>query len=358
MIPRCLIKYLTCLLLLLAFSAPALAEEEAKKPQGPPPMLVSVGTVKSGSAQPMVELVGTVRYLRTSRVAGEISGIVEDIHFDEGDRVKAGEPLLQLNTDLLQRSISGTRASHQQVLIQLERARKDLHRIEALFHQDSIAEIVYDENHYRVLALEKEALALKAALDRQLLEQRKTAILAPFDGLVLEKNTERGEWVSAGGQVALIADDKEIEIVVNVPQNLLTYLKEGKKIEIRSGGRTFQGRFTHFVAQGDIATRTFAVKVRVKNSSDLLEGMEAHVMLPAGEMVEGLLVPRDAVIRKFGKKMIFTVADGLARMVPVQVTGYLETQVAVKGDGLAAGQQVVTKGNERIQDGQAVRFGN
>lgn len=352
---RHLILHIFCLLLILLCSVPALAEEDSK-PQGPPPMLVSVSTVESGAAQPMVELVGTVRYVRTSHVAGEISGIVEQVNFAEGERVKVGQPLLQLNSDLLQTTISGTRASHQQVLIELERALKDLQRIETLFREESIAEVVYDENHYRVLGLEKQAEALKATLDRQLQEQQKTTIRAPFGGLVLEKNTERGEWVSAGGQVAIIADDSEIEIVADVPQYLLAYLKAGQQIDIRSGNKEFQGRFSHFVPQGDVATRTFSVKLRLKNDVNLIEGMEAHVMLPAGEKVEGLLVPRDAVIKQRGTDVLFLAVEGKAKLVQVQVRGYQGMQVAVASEELTAGQQAVVKGNERIRDGQAIRF--
>lgn len=351
-----LFTVLLCLLTSLLCSAPLRAAEAEKKSPGPPPMLVSVAAIEKGSAQPMVELVGTVRYVRTSRVAGEVAGIVEKIHFSEGEHVKAGEPLLELNSDLLETSISGTRASHEQLLIELERARKDLNRIEVLRQEESIAEVVYDDNLYRVLGLEKQVAAMQANLDRQLLEQRKTTIRAPFDGLVLEKNTEQGEWVPAGGRVALIADDHEIEVVVAVPENLLGYLEQDRRIELRSGKRRFQGRFSHFVPQGDVATRTFAVKLRLKNDLGLLEGMEARALLPAGEQVEGLLVPRDAVLRQFGMDVLFLADAGQAKMVPVTILGYQGMRVAVAGEGLAAGQQVVVKGNERIRDGQAIRF--
>lgn len=353
---KLLMKGFCWLLLMLACPFTVIAAEDKTKPQGPPPMLVSVSPISNGTAQPMVELVGTVRYVRTSRVAGEISGIVEQIHFREGERVKQEDPLLELNSDLLQTTISGTRASHEQVLLELERARKDLKRIEVLHQEESIAEVVYDDNLYRVLGLEKQAAALKASLDRQLQELQKTTILAPFDGLVLEKNTERGEWVSAGGQVALLADDSEVEIVADVPESLLGFLEPGRMIDLRSGNRQFQGSFSHFVPQGDVATRTFSVKLRLKNDIGLIEGMEARALLPAGDKVEGLLVPRDAVLRQFGMDILFLAEEGKAKMLPVKILGYQGMQIAVTGEGLAAGQQVVIKGNERIRDGQAIRF--
>jgi len=344
------------LALSLILSFQVLAAETSGKAQGPPPMLVSVDSVEQGVAQPLVELVGTVRYVRTARVAGEIAGIVEQTMFEEGQRVQMGDPLLQLNTELLQTSITGTRAAYQQLLIELEKARKDLQRITALFQEDSVAEVVYDENYYRVLGLEKQAESLNATLDRLMLEQRKTTILAPFSGLVLEKTVERGEWVAPGGQIALLADDSEIEISVDIPYSLLIHLEEGQQIEIRSGNRQFQGAFSHFVPQGDIATRTFSVKIRLKNDSGLVAGMEARAKLPAGEKITGLLVPRDALIRQSGQDILFLAEEGTAKMIPVTIQGYRGLQVAVDGEGLTDGQQVVVKGNERIRDGQAIRL--
>ncbi len=335
----------------------ALAEEPKKQqPKGPPPMLVAVAPVESGTAQPMQELVGSVRYVRISRVAAELGGIVEKIDFEDGQRVKSGQPLVKLRSDLLEARIEGTRASYEQVLVELEQARKDLKRIDALFRQDAIAEVVFDQNHYGVLGLEKRAAALKANLDRQLLERKKSSILSPFSGLVLSKNTELGEWVADGGQVALIADDSEVDVVVDVPQQLLPYLQSGRSIAITAAGRELEGRFVHFVPRGDVATRTFSVKLRLDNTAALVEGMAASALLPSGENQSGLLLPRDAVIRLYGQDTAFVVLDGKAKMIPVRITGYQGMKVGVTGEGLEAGQQVVIKGNERIRDGQAVRL--
>lgn len=343
------------LLLALLWPIQVNAADE-KKPQGPPPMLVEVTEITQGAAEPMVELVGTVRYARVSRVAAEVSGIVEKIEFSEGARVKAGQPLVQLRSDLLKTRIDGIRANYEQSQIELKRAGRDLKRISALFEEKSISESLYDENHFRVLGLEKKVAALKATLDHQQLEIEKTIIYAPFSGLVQEKLTEQGEWVSIGGQVAVIADDRQVEVDIDVPQHLLNFLESGRQISVRSGGHKYTGRFVHFIPQGDIATRTFTVKLKLDNAKDLIEGMEAHVRLPSGPKRDSLLVPRDAVINQFGKQIIFLAVEGKAKMVQVKIHGYQGMQVAIEGPELAAEQQVVIKGNERIGDGQNIRF--
>lgn len=343
------------ILLLTLLPIQSLADEP-KKQQGPPPMLVEVALVEKGTAEPQVVLVGTVYYTRVSRVASEISGIVEKIHFTEGARVKAGEPLLTLRSDLLKTRLAGTRASYEQAQVELQRARKNLHRIKALYQEKSVSESLYDDNHYTVLGLEKQTLALKAVLDHQQLELEKTTIPAPFSGLVQAKLTEQGEWVSIGGQVALIADDRSLEVHVEVPQKMLSYLYPGQELSVKSGGKSYQARFIHFIPQGDLATRTFTVKLKLKNAKGLIQGMEARALLPSGPKLDSLLVPRDAVLKQAGQDILFLAVGGKAKVIPVEIRGYQGMLIAVKGDGLASGQQVVIKGNERIRDDQAIRF--
>ncbi|HEY7866107.1 MAG TPA: efflux RND transporter periplasmic adaptor subunit [Psychromonas sp.] len=304
----------------------------------------------------MVELVGTIRYARVSRVASEVAGIVETIDFTEGSKVKAGQPLVKLRSELLEARVSGIRANYQEAQIELERAGKDLQRFKALFNEKSVSESLYDENYYRVLAQEKRVAFLKATLEQQLLEIQKTRIHAPFSGLILKKLTEQGEWVATGGQIAVIADDQQIEVEIDVPRQLLNFLHTGRQVSVRSGGQIYSGRFVHFIPQGDVATRTFTVKLKLGETKGLIEGMEAQVSLPSGPKMNSLLVPRDAVITQFGKQFIFLAVEGKAKMIPVEIHGYQGMQVAIEGSLLTEAQQVVTKGNERIHDGQAIRF--
>jgi RND family efflux transporter MFP subunit len=352
---------LPSILLLLVFICPAVfsaaADKEPEaKTSGPPPMLVEVTEITRGAAEPMVELVGTIRYARVSRVAAEVAGIVETIGFTEGSRVKAGQPLVKLRSELLEAKVAGTRASYQQALIELEHAGKDLQRIKVLFVEKSVSASLYDENYYRVLAQEKRVAFLKATLDQELLEIQKTWIHAPFSGLVQEKLTEQGEWVATGGQIAVIADDQQIEVEIGVPRHLLNFLQTGRQITVRSGDQVYAGHFVHFIPQGDLATRTFTVKLKLDQAKGLIDGMEAHVSLPSGPKLNSLLVPRDALIKQFGKQIIFLAVEGKAKMVAVQIHGYQGMQAAIEGSGLSEAQQVVVKGNERIHDGQAIRF--
>lgn len=347
------------LLLLLLMGVPDQAtgngDNDDKKAEAVlPPALVAVSEITSGTAQHMVEFVGTIFYARSAKVASEVEGLVEQVDFEEGDSVKKNQRLVRLGTDILNATIEGTTGEYEQALVELEEAKKNLARMEVLYKEDSISESVYDDHFFKEKSLEKKAAALKGTLDRLLLERQKKTIVAPFKGIVLSKSAEKGEWVSAGGAVAVIADDSEVDVVLDLPEEILARLTPGRVIDVSSGGKEMKARFTSFVPKGDVATRTFAAKFRMKNKARLVEGMEARALVPAAAKRQGLLVPRDAVTSKFGQSVVFVVAESKAKMVPVQVFGYEGLKAGVSGEGLEAGQQVVVDGNERLMDGQAV----
>jgi multidrug efflux pump subunit AcrA (membrane-fusion protein) len=127
---------------------------------------------------------------------------------------------------------------------------------------------------------------------------------------------------------------------------------------VQSDSSKFTGTFLSYVPKGDVATRTFDVKIRLQNSAGLIEGMEARALMPAAEKREGLKVPRDALLDKAGQNVVWLVKDSTARMVPVQVTGYDGMYVGLTGPGLENGDMVVVKGNERLREGQPVTVGN
>lgn len=358
-----LLLFVAFVFLLLATNGFSAEEEKSAakpetKPQGPPPALVEVSQVVQGEAEPMLEFVGTVYYARKSDVAAEVEGVVEQVFFEEGYKVKKGEVLVSLSADILDTVISATRADHELVLVELEQAKKELSRREPLYKEGSVSESAYDEYFFKTKMLENRSLSLKASLDRLLLEKKKKKIVSPFDGIVVQKNADRGEWVDDGGMVAVIADDSIVDIVVNVPAGMLKFLEPGKKLTVKSDSAELTGEFLSFVPKGDVATRTFDVKIRMQNMAGLIEGMEARALVPSSGKTVSLKVDRDALIDRFGQNVIWMAQDSAAKMVPVEVIGYDGMHVGITGPGLEAGDLVVVKGNERLREGQPVSIGN
>ena len=327
----------------------------AQEKGGPPPALVSVSEVREGTIAPRTEFVGTVFYPEVSEVSAEVSGGIVEVRIEEGQRARKGDALVLLDSELLQKTLASTRASHGQVLVDLEKAKLDFQRVGNLYREDAIAEQVYDENRFRVKSLEKKAESLQAEMERLEAELRKKTIRAPFDGVIVKKLVDPGEWLSPGDKVASLARNDSVDVIVEVPGEVVGYARPGRTLDVKVGGAETKGTVVAVVPRGDIATRTFPVKVRVRNRYSLIEGMEARVSVPTGKSVLTLLVSRDAVVTVSGNTAVYAVEDGKAKMVPVKVLQYEGGNAGIEGNGLRKGMTVVVKGNERLRDGQPVR---
>ena len=324
------------------------------KPKGPPPAVVTVAPVKTGSVTPQAEFIGTVFYEEVSDVASELSGRVDEVRFEEGQRIKKNQVLIKLGTDIIEKRLGATSATYEQVLSELQIARIELERREKLFKSKAISEQSYDENRFRVKGLQKRAESLKAEVERIEIELQKKIIRAPFDGIVIERHVDRGEWLDEGSAVAKLAKDDVVDIVANISEKFIPYIRVGMSAKATVNGDEITGSVFAVVPRGDVATRTFPVKIRTPNTLALIEGMSASVVLPVGKQRQSLVVPRDAVIAAFGQNVVYVVNETKARMIPVEVIGYQDLTAGVQSADLAEGMQVVVKGNERLRDGQMV----
>ena len=347
---------ITCLVLILL----ALAAVPALGQDGAPPANVVTATAQSGSVTPQAVFVGTVYFPEVSAVAAEVAGRVEQVAFDEGDRMNRGQVMASLDTAILEKELAAQEASLRQALASLEKARLDLSRMERLYGQRTVSEQEYDDARFTVLELEGQADALARQADTLRISLDKAHVRAPFAGVVLERNVDRGEWLSAGATVATLARDDQVEVRVNVPAGVFRLARPGLAVEVEAAGVLLRGRVASATPSGDQATRTFPVRILAKGAdgakggAGLAQGMEARVRLPVGGEVQAVLVPRDAVIPVQGQDMVYTVVDSKAQPLPVTVQAYNGMTAAVIGPGLAKDMPVVVKGHERLRPGQPV----
>lgn len=306
------------------FSLSAHAQEE--KQRAMPPAVVVVSEVGTGMVAPQAEFIGTVYFSEISDVACEVDGKVEVLNFEEGQRVHEGDALVSINSDILHSD--------------LDKAMLEYARALELYKEELITEEEYDARRF-----EKERLGIILS---------KKTITAPFDGIIVKKHVERGEWLSPGSIVATLAADDLLDIMVEVPQRVVAFLSPGMEVNISAGGSELKGRIAAVIPSGDISTRTFPVKIQAVNTASLIEGMEAKVTLPEGAEVTSLTVQRDAVITAFGNTVVYAVQDSKAVMIPVTVSGYKGMTAGIQAEGLAEGMKVVVKGNERLRPGQDI----
>lgn len=328
------------------------------RPKGPPPARVVTATARSGEVRPQYEYVGTVYFPEVSQVAAEVAGRVEKYTFEEGRGVTHKQKLIELDTELMKKDLETAKFEYRNVFSSLENARRELSRIKSLYKKKTVSEQDYDKAFYLVAGLESRATALQAKVSQLEIKLDKSSTRAPFDGMVLERLVSRGEWVTPGEPVAVVARNDAVDVLLHVPQDVLPFLQTGQKLPVQVGASKLTGEVYAVIPKGDVSTRTFPIKIRTTNDGSLAQGMEARVRVPVGEKRQAVLVPRDAVLLARGQNALWAVFGDKAVNIPVDVTAYMGMDVAVQSlnpeTPLKPGMQVVIKGNERLRPGQRV----
>jgi len=336
-------RYILPTLLLIFLPLYALDKENT-----PPPSLVVTAAVTQGVINPLQTYVGTLYYDKQSKLASEFAGVVDTLTFNEGDNVRQGEVLASLDTKVLQANIAAKTSSYKALEANLIRQKRDLKRTKTLFEKKSISESSYDQAFYTEQQLQAEADAMKNELKAMKLQLEKTHIKAPFDAVITARNIEIGEWVGKGESIATLVATDTIEARLNIPARLLDILKSHKSFHATIGDKEIEITLKSIIPIADTATRTFTAKMHVPTDMGLIEGMRIDIKVPTLKKQSSSLVPRDAVIKRFGQTVVFTVTDNTAMMIPVQVIGYKTNMAAVSGAGLQEQMRVIIKGNERI----------
>ena len=361
-----------------AFSS-AQPPAEGDKQQGPPPALVRVEKVTTQMVQDRRDVVGRLREVRRSLVAAELAGRIVDVEFEEGKPVVGGETVLaridgtwaKLDLEQAEARIVQTTAQIIAAEADLERARRDLQYLEELSHQGSARPKEVRDARDILRAANAAFDRTKAELvEAKVVKQRETervnrlTIRAPFDGVVVAKMVEVGQWVEEGTAVAEIISSGTIDAVIDVPERLINHVKLNDSIEvlIEPLSITAQGKVVAIIPQGSNTARTFPVKTRLSNSDGQFKaGMSVLAKVPIDKSREAMVVPRDAIQRSANGTLIWAEVGGQAQPLPVKVLFGQGDRYAigptVQGPELLPGMQVVVEGAERLRfPGQPLRI--
>ncbi len=346
-------RWLVCSLVLLCASV-AWAASPAL-----PPAKVVTGKVTARLVTPSSPYPGTLHFRHIARVAAEVKGRVVKVYVEEGDRVQKEAPLATLDTEILGQELKRVQGEVKEVRAQLEKARADLSRATAAYRQKAVSLQLYDDRRFTALSLEGKLDSLKATEREIRIRLSKCTIRAPFNGAVLKRFVEVGDWVSQGSPVVELGDLSTMEAVIPVPDSAVTpALKPGTEVGIEVTpwrGKEVKGRIYSVVPRGELSSRTYPVKIVVENRSGrLMDGMEVVARLPMGEPRKALLVSRDALVQMGDQRFLFTVNGGRAVVIPVKVLGYQGDEAMVASPRLRSGMPVVVRGNERLRPGQPV----
>ncbi len=340
---------------LAALAAMAVVAQTVAAQDGSP---VGVTAAVSHPLTEMVRLSGTVEPLRSSVVASEVEGVVEELVVREGDLVRRGAVLARLRRADLELSLDAREAELREARARLELARLNLERAIGLHDRGVTSRQDLDAATSESAAWQGRVDRLGAEIARVRDDLGRSSIPAPFTGYVVRERTEVGEWMDVGGPVVEMVDLERPEVVVAVPERYFRLLRVGEPARVAFEalpGLEIDGTVTAVIPTADVRARTFPVKVRFDNADHRVGmGMLSRVELTLGGAAKAVMVPKDAVVDQGADPAVLRVGDDdVVERVAVS-TGRAAGQWIEVVAGLVAGDRVVTRGNERVRAGQKV----
>lgn len=317
-------------------------------------VLVKAAVVRNQSLAPVTFVPATVVSRSDAQLSAEVEGRLVMVA-EVGDTVVTGDILAIIEDRGLQLLKLELEAEVVRAEARLKFLESELQRFSTLAESNLAA-----VNQLELTRSERDAAVgdldvAKARLAQNQDKLSKTRLLAPHDGIVVERLMTPGERVTEGSPVVRLVDQNHLEVIARAPLDYFTYVQRGQVLELRDAEQTLTGMVRTVVAVGDENTHLFELRIDLEGHPFPV-GQTLKVAVPTSDSREVLSIPRDALVLRSDGQRVFVIDDNnQAQEVSVKTgTGEGET-IEVIGD-LAPGDRVVIRGNERLQAGQTVQI--
>ena len=345
---------------------------DQKKGQGgqDTPVPVTVEPVVKQDVPVYLTALGTVQALNTVTINPQVSGEMLSINFKEGQEVKKGDLLAQIDPRTFQAAYDQASAKQQQDEAQLATAQSTLKRNETLVAKGYVAQLDMDTFRNNVANLTATVAADKAAVRSSKVNLDYTRIISPIDGVAGIRNVDPGNVVTTTTAVVTLTQVHPIYVTFSLPEQNLEMVRKasggGDPLEVlaldRADAHTIadDGQLNVIDNQIDTTTGTFKLRSIFQNAkADLWPGQFVNVRLKVHTVSGGLVIPAQAVQRGPDGDYVYLVqtdkADQTVKMQPVKGAGEVGDSHVMIGSGLALNEQVVTEGQFRLKPGSKVK---
>ncbi|MEO8061769.1 MAG: efflux RND transporter periplasmic adaptor subunit [Pseudomonadota bacterium] len=306
------------------------------------PSYVTLAPVRSERISQKLEALGNARANESVDISTKISNIVTAVKFRDGERVKVGQVLVQLDDAQARADVAAAQAALTESESQYNRSRE-------LLNTQVLSKSTFDQ-------LEATMKANRARLGAAAARFEDTVIRAPFSGRVGLRRISVGTLISPGDVITTLDDTSVIKLDFSVPENFLASLREGLTVRATAPafpGRSFTGKVASIDSRVDMTTRSVTVRALLANDDGALKsGMFLNVSLANDERA-ALLIPEQALSPEAERQFVFVVADGKAERREVRIGGRQPGTVEILA-GLNAGEHVVIEGTQKVRDGAMV----
>jgi RND family efflux transporter MFP subunit len=334
---------------------------------------VETTKVVSKALEKVVTIPGDLTPYQGVNLSARVSGFVESLAVDRGSWVKRGQLLATISAPELraqraeaEAKVQGIRAQEAEAEAKTVAAQSTYDRLKAASatpgvvagHDLEIAERGLEAARAHVNALQGSAGAAEAAVKAAQEMEAYLRLIAPFDGVITERNVHPGSLVgSSTGTLLRIEQVARLRLTVPVPEAYVGTITRGTKVEFRVSAfpdQTFLGVIARPAHTLDMRTRSMLVELDVSNPQlTLASGMFAEVRWPVSRAQSSLFVPRTAVVRTSERQFVVRVRNGVAEWIDVRRGELNGDVIEVFGD-LRAGDDVVRRGNDEIRPGTKI----
>jgi membrane fusion protein, multidrug efflux system len=323
---------------------------DAAKPATPAPaaaakpgLPVKAETVKISNVSDDVSAVGSLLAEESVIIRPEIDGRIIGLHFQEGQAVTAGTRLVTIDSTEYEAQTAAQRAD-------LKTEQQRLARTKDLYEQKFISKDALDVQVGNVARL-------KAHVDEAESRVAKTAIKAPFSGILGLRQVSPGAYVKAGSDIVRLENVSSIKVDFRIPENYLSKIRPNQEISVRLDaypGEEFRGRVYAVEPVVDERTRTIAMRARIPNKGFKLKpGMFVRVAVTLDSRPNAVVIPEQAIWPQGKDSFVFRVVDGKAALTKVDIGNRAPGTVEIL-KGLAANDVVITDGQMKLKDGAPV----
>ena len=337
------------------YGLPSWLKSGSEQPDGKR-VSVTVEQVKPTNKVPKIQLTGSLEGLTSVLVSAKISGRVEQLLVEDGQPVKAGQPLVRMESVELANQVRIGSSTVQKAKASYDNALTDYKRYETLFSQNAVSKQLLDAKATALAVAEADYGAAVATLSSAREQYGYANVTATVDGVVANRNMSIGQVVAAGQTLMTLEDISSIYAVVNVEQKHIGLLQQGQQAEVTIDaypGRAFTGTVEVINPVAGANTRTFRTKIKVPNTNGLLKpGMFAKAGIVTGKETATLAVPQSALVQSKGLFYVFLLEGEKVKRKQVETGEIIGDLIEVKG--IEAGSPVITSNVNKLKDGDAV----